>query len=154
MNDEQIFFENENAASKLMEKISVLSTKKNNLEKELEQLSSDKLFYEWVHTITNGWENQNKYNENNIIKLNVGGTKFETTLLTLTKYPESKLGKLFISETRIKLKRDIDGNVFLDRDPESFKYILRFLRSGKIDGAYPRHALNELEFFGILSSEN
>ena len=33
---------------------------------------------------------------------------------------------------QIPLRKDKDGNLFLDRDPNIFKYILEFLRSSKV----------------------
>ena len=67
-----------------------------------------------------------------LIYLNVGGTKYTTTRNTLTKYPQSLLGRMFDKECPFKLTFDKENNVFLDRDGEMFKYILRYLRDNRL----------------------
>ena len=54
-----------------------------------------------------------------IIKLNVGGERFETSLETLTKFPNSLFGKMFSGST--KLKQGSDGTYFIDRDGSQFR---------------------------------
>ena len=61
-----------------------------------------------------------------VITLNVGGTRYTTTLSTLTKYPDSMLGVMFSG--RHYLPQQEDGSYFIDRDGEVFKYILMYLR--------------------------
>ena len=61
-----------------------------------------------------------------VITLNVGGTRYTTTLSTLTKYPDSMLGVMFSG--RHDLPQQEDGSYFIDRDGEVFKYILMYLR--------------------------
>jgi len=65
------------------------------------------------------------------VKLDVGGVKFSTTTTTLCAYPQSMLAAMFSG--RHDLHPDDDGYVFLDRDGELFKYILRWLRTGILD---------------------
>jgi hypothetical protein len=77
------------------------------------------------------------------IRLNVGGTFFETTRGTLTKYPLSVLGVMF-SETRRKLKRDATGAVFLDADPFAFRLLLAWLREGVRPGGLSRFEQDEV----------
>ena len=60
-----------------------------------------------------------KYNSEEIIKLNVGGTIFETKMTTLS---ETNIIRLL--EKSQNKKKDH----FIDRDPTLFKYILDFLR--------------------------
>ena len=81
------------------------------------------------------------------VRLNVGGEMIETSLATVTKYPESHLAKMFISvqensaneemETAESSassgeglgKEDMYNIVYnIDCDPESFKLILSWLR--------------------------
>ena len=81
------------------------------------------------------------------VRLNVGGEMMETSLATVTKYPESHLAKMFISvqensaneemETAESSassgeglgKEDMFNIVYnIDCDPESFKLILSWLR--------------------------
>ena len=61
-----------------------------------------------------------------VVTLDVGGTKYRTTLSTLTKYPDSMLGAMFSG--RHDLPQQEDGSYFIDRDGEPFQYILMYLR--------------------------
>ena len=56
---------------------------------------------------------------NDIVKLNVGGERFETSLETLTKFPNSLFGNMFSGST--KLKQGSDGAYFIDRDGNQFR---------------------------------
>ena len=75
-----------------------------------------------------------------IVRLNVGGTKYITAKSTLQKYPQSMLGAMF--RENIPLSTDEDGYYFIDRCGHIFQYILQFLRCGKL--VLPKH-FNELE---------
>ena len=61
-----------------------------------------------------------------IVNLNVGGSRYTTTLSTLTKYPDSMLGAMFSG--RHALVQQDDGSYFIDVDGEPFRYILSYLR--------------------------
>ena len=61
-----------------------------------------------------------------IVSLNVGGTIFQTSPLTMLKYPGSKMQKMFKEGQRNK-----NLTFFLDEDPEYFRIVLNFLRKGK-----------------------
>ena len=65
-----------------------------------------------------------------ILKLDVGGVKYKTSLKTLQKFPESYLSQLFSGD--IESPHFEDGEYFLDADGEIFKYILNFLRRGEL----------------------
>ena len=65
-----------------------------------------------------------------IINLNVGGKFYTTSISTLTKYPDSMLGRMF--EGNLPSAKDAQGNVVIDRDGELFRYVLTFLRSSKL----------------------
>jgi hypothetical protein len=88
-----------------------------------------------------------------IIKLNVGGTSFSTTLKTLTSIPGSTLGKMFSG--RHELPKDQNGAYFIDRDPLPFAEIITFLRSPTeyhapvIDVELKAKLLTEAAFFGV-----
>lgn len=78
-----------------------------------------------------------------IIKLNVGGFRYETTLDTLERDPESMLASMFSG--RHKLVSGEDGYHFIDRNGEVFKYILKYLRDGKINlDDMSIHLMNDL----------
>ncbi|KAK6020017.1 K+ channel tetramerization domain protein [Ostertagia ostertagi] len=59
------------------------------------------------------------------IVLNVGGTKFSTSEATLKSRPASE--DCFF--TTLDYSK---GEVFIDRDPTLFKYILNYLRDGRM----------------------
>jgi len=61
------------------------------------------------------------------IKLDVGGTKFSTSLTTLTSQPGSMLAAMFSG--RYALKKDEDGSYFIDRNGQLFEPILEWLRN-------------------------
>jgi len=64
-----------------------------------------------------------------IIKLNVGGKRFTTSLTSLRVADEgSVLAAMF--NGRYSLKKDADGYFFIDRDGSLFEHILNFLRDG------------------------
>ena len=64
------------------------------------------------------------------VKLNVGGILFTTTVQTLTKDPDSMLAAMFSG--RFPMKPAKDGTFFIDRDGTYFRYILNYLRDGKL----------------------
>ncbi|XP_041113586.1 potassium voltage-gated channel subfamily D member 2 isoform X2 [Polyodon spathula] len=83
------------------------------------------------------------------IILNVSGTKFQTWRSTLERYPDTLLGS---TEKDFFFNEDIN-EYFFDRDPDIFRHILNFYRTGKLH--YPRHECisaydEELAFFGII----
>ncbi|RCN44487.1 K+ channel tetramerization domain protein [Ancylostoma caninum] len=59
------------------------------------------------------------------VVLNVGGTKFFTTAETLTS-PSAGENSYFANLDYTK------GEIFIDRDPTVFKYILNYLRDGRV----------------------
>jgi hypothetical protein len=77
------------------------------------------------------------------VKLNVGGSRFETTLSTLTRHPESMLAAMFSG--RHEVPQDEDGYVFIDRDGTHFRAILNFLRTGILNVPPSRKAAEELK---------
>jgi len=86
-----------------------------------------------------------------LIKLNVGGCKFLTTLATLTSVEDSKLHKMFTG--KLPLCKDDKDNVFLDRNGDTFAHILDFLRDGKLilpDDPFKRQKIKEeMEYFEL-----
>ena len=103
-----------------------------------------------------------------MIKLNVGGTLFTTTVATLTKYPYSMLAIMFnperrraatvatltkYPERRRAAEKDDNGNFFLDRNPRAFEYILEFLRNARLPedivGCSIEQVEWEADYFGL-----
>ncbi|CAO4367591.1 unnamed protein product [Caenorhabditis nigoni] len=64
-----------------------------------------------------------------IVKLNVGGTIFQTAKSTLTKF-DGFFRTMF--ETPIPVPRDESGAIFIDRSPKHFDLILNFMRDGHV----------------------
>ena len=89
------------------------------------------------------------------IKLNIGGQIFMTSLSTLTRDPKSMLASMFSG--RFDLKPGEDGSYFIDRDPTHFRYILNYLRTGKVILPEKKVARRELqleaEFFNVQAIE-
>jgi hypothetical protein len=66
------------------------------------------------------------------IKLNVGGSVFETTIAKLIKYPDTFFYAAFVSfSSGEPAPLDADGCYFIDRNGKHFGVILELLRKGK-----------------------
>ena len=70
--------------------------------------------------------------DDDIIPLNVGGKKFTTTRSTLCQVEGSLLATMFSGRWEDAVKRDQDGAVFFDFNPQYFGYILDYLRAKRI----------------------
>ena len=86
-----------------------------------------------------------------IVNLNVGGRRFTTSLQTLTKDPDSMLAAMFSGKFEVKPLED--GAFFIDRDGKHFRFILNYLRTGKLTLPKGATFLDELaeeaEFYQI-----
>jgi len=94
-----------------------------------------------------------QYNSPNVVKLNVGGTVFTTTLETICK-GKSMLSVMFSG--KFSMKPNENGEYFIDRDPTYFGHILNYLRKGTIDmGKFEQNQLidlkEEIEYYQIES---
>lgn len=81
--------------------------------------------------------------------INVSGRRFETWRNTVEKYPDTLLG----SSERDFFYDELTKEYFFDRDPDIFRHILNYYRTGKLH--YPKHEClmaydEELAFFGII----
>ncbi|XP_063300910.1 potassium channel regulatory protein [Pelobates fuscus] len=65
-----------------------------------------------------------------VVTVNVGGTKFTTFPSTLMRFPESRLAHMLDGSDREF--RIVNGQVFVDRDGTLFSYILDFLRTSQL----------------------
>ncbi|CAB4042100.1 Chaperone dnaK2 [Paramuricea clavata] len=70
--------------------------------------------------------------DDDIIDLNVGGQKLTTTRSTLCQVEGSLLASMFSGRWEDGLKRDKDGAIFFDFNPQYFVIILDYLRARKI----------------------
>eukprot|EP01006_Ploeotia_vitrea_P060541 TRINITY_DN76093_c0_g1_i1.p1 TRINITY_DN76093_c0_g1~~TRINITY_DN76093_c0_g1_i1.p1 ORF type:complete len:408 (+),score=37.94 TRINITY_DN76093_c0_g1_i1:81-1226(+) len=81
-------------------------------------------------------------NVDKVVLLNVGGTKFTTTKMTLMAEQNSFFHGMVSSGV---WKPDpVTQEYFIDRDPQFFKEILNYLRNGKLDG----------DLFGLLEPDS
>jgi len=86
------------------------------------------------------------------IKLSVGGTRFETTLVTLCKFPTSLFSIMFAKHSSLLL--DADDYYFIDRDGTHFRYILNFLRSPEtfellLSGPFLKELKTECDYYRL-----
>ena len=86
-----------------------------------------------------------------IVKLNVGGSSFTASVQTLTKDPKSMLAAMFSGKFEMTPRED--GAFFIDRDGTYFRFILNYLRTGKLtlpEGAtFLKELQEEAEFYQI-----
>ncbi|XP_055041170.1 A-type voltage-gated potassium channel KCND3 isoform X3 [Misgurnus anguillicaudatus] len=87
--------------------------------------------------------------QDELIVLNVSGRRFQTWRTTLDRYPDTLLG----STEKEFFYNEETKEYFFDRDPDAFRSVLNFYRTGKLH--YPRYECisaydEELAFFGII----
>jgi len=97
--------------------LDILNRETSRARKEMEALDEAAKKLEHVH-----------FSE--MVKLNVGGHLFSTSLATLKKDPGSMLHAMFSG--RFDTKPSEDGSYFIDRDGTHFRYILNYLRNGQL----------------------
>eukprot|EP00088_Acartia_fossae_P020511 TRINITY_DN22090_c0_g1_i1.p1 TRINITY_DN22090_c0_g1~~TRINITY_DN22090_c0_g1_i1.p1 ORF type:complete len:238 (-),score=39.14 TRINITY_DN22090_c0_g1_i1:223-936(-) len=91
-----------------------------------------------------------------IICLDVGGTRFDTTRQTLVKDPNSMLAKMFDPMSPMRPGQVRNGAIFLDRDPEWFRAVLNYLRNGILLAETQKELmaiLTESRYFGLTGLE-
>ena len=68
-----------------------------------------------------------------MIKLNVGGVRYDVSKSSLDLFPASMLSKL-VPDTWIEGATDNDTKeVFIDRNGERFQYIMDYIRDGRVE---------------------
>lgn len=82
-----------------------------------------------------------------ILKLNVGGTKYEVSRSLIEKYPDTMLARL-ISDRWLE---DPEQEIFIERNGFCFQYVLDYMRDNR---AFPltvsvASVLQELDYFGF-----
>jgi len=91
--------------------------------------------------------------QNSIVKLDIGGHMYKTSVTTLTTL--SGYFQVMFSG-RYEVQKDEDGAIFIDRDGSLFKYILNFLRQGKVPKQLApldiEELLSEAEYYQIDDS--
>lgn len=95
------------------------------------------------------------YNE--IVNINVGGTRFMTSRQTLMREPSSLLGRMFDIDSSLKPAAMLDdGAYFLDRDPKKFEIILNYLREDELAMMSKTNLINlkiEARYFQLKNLE-
>ena len=88
-----------------------------------------------------------------VIKLNVGGHYFETSLQTLKRQPNAFFTAMFSGCT--ELSKGKDGAYFVDQDGTHFRHILNYMRKGTIPSVVVdqigQELISEAEFYGLTS---
>ncbi|XP_041366712.1 uncharacterized protein LOC121381460 [Gigantopelta aegis] len=90
---------------------------------------------------------------NEVVCFNIGGTRFETYRNTLHRLPNSPLAN---EELLQKHYRENHKDYFFDRDPDVFKAIMNYLRTGELhlpSWACGAAVKSELEFWGVEEDE-
>lgn len=86
-----------------------------------------------------------------IVKLNVGGTFYTSTMTTLSKIPGSHLCRIMTGE--LPCPRDEKGSYFIDRDGQIFRYVLNYLRSDRLTIPFGFRDLkllkDEADYYGL-----
>ena len=89
-----------------------------------------------------------------VVDLDIGGTRFKTTLCSLRKVPHTLFDVIFSREWE-EIEKQADGSVFLDRDGTHFAHILNFLRHPDEEILLPKDAfvkqliLREARFYKV-----
>ncbi|XP_076068272.1 BTB/POZ domain-containing protein twz [Oratosquilla oratoria] len=65
------------------------------------------------------------------VHIDVGGAIYTSSLETLTRYPESKLARLFNGSIPIVLD-SLKQHYFIDRDGKMFRHVLNYMRHGRL----------------------
>jgi len=89
-------------------------------------------------------------NQESRVDMNVGGTMFTVHVDTIMQYPDTMLGSML--SKRWANENETDKEIFLDRDPVRFRYILDFYRNGKIvipHNTTKAEMLAEIEYFSL-----
>ena len=67
-----------------------------------------------------------------IVNLNVGGKIYTTTMETLTQDLNSKFTAM-LKDRSVPVCKDSEGNFFIDRDGDMFRFVLNFLRTSELN---------------------
>jgi len=65
------------------------------------------------------------------VHIDVGGSIYTSSLETLTRFPESRLARMFTGSIPIVLDT-LKQHYFIDRDGEMFRYVLNYLRTKRL----------------------
>lgn len=83
-----------------------------------------------------------------IVKFNVGGTRYEVARSLIEMHPDTMLARM-VSE---QWQKDPSKEIFIERDGSRFKYVLDYLRDGKVSLPFSvcrESFLTDLQYFSI-----
>jgi len=134
------------ARKKIYDAPKLVSEARNLLGQRLDDIRREKAAFEETTRVLN------EVHFGRTVKLNVGGKIYKTTLSTLQKDPDSMLCAMFSGRHELKPDEE-DGAYFIDRDAELFRYILNYLRNGKLqypdDKTVQEDLLAEARFYQV-----
>lgn len=98
-----------------------------NLSQQARKLETERERFHQAHRYVNHWNAQ----QNEVVFIDVGGTRFHTTHSTITRHKDSMLSVLFSKRMQDNDFIFVDDDyVFIDRDPKFFQLVLQYLRYG------------------------
>ena len=83
------------------------------------------------------------------VNLNVGGSEYKVSRLTLRRYPDSMLAKLVSAPWT---SEESSEAIFVDRDGPRFQFVLDFLRDGRVHLPYSvskQALMTDFAYFGL-----
>lgn len=83
-----------------------------------------------------------------IVKLNVGGTRYEVARSLIETHPDTMIARMISKEWQ----RNTDAEIFIERDGSRFKYFLDYLRDGKVSlpvNVSRESVLDDLKYYGV-----
>ncbi|XP_061423689.1 potassium voltage-gated channel subfamily V member 2-like [Lethenteron reissneri] len=94
-----------------------------------------------------------------ILHLNIGGTKFRIARCVLARHPKTRLGRLAKPELSSSERMDVCDDYasatreyFFDRDPEVFRLVFTYYRTGVLwvsDELCPINYVEEIQYWGL-----
>ena len=85
-------------------------------------------------------------NQDNLVKLSVGGTPYTVSLELINRFPDSKLAKT-VSECK-----EGDDSIFIEGNGKRFEYVKDYMRNDFVElppGESKANLTKELTYFGI-----
>ena len=104
-----------------------IEEEKQIMQTEKDKLQADRTSFEQMQKRIEEVNSMRKHK----VKLNIGGSTFETSVETLTCERGSMLEAMFSG--RFKIEKEDDGSSFIDRDPTYFPLVLSYLREKRED---------------------
>lgn len=87
-----------------------------------------------------------------IVKLNVGGVRYQTTTATLNRFPDSMLARMIQQKNEAQIIEE-GREIFIDRDGKLFGYILDYFAQRQYSDIFRRsyHERNDASRSRFLS---